>query len=202
MDLMTTIPPQDRWVDSVDHRIVLRDLTWAQYEQIRDIVFERSGVRLSYLDGVLELMSPSIGHEGIKKFLARLLECHAEERGWVFQGYGSWTLENEPRKCAVEPDECYVLDLQNREVPDIAIEVEWSHHNPGKLEIYRRLGVREVWRWAGGTIVVHRLRDGGYEEIRPSALLPEVDLDLLAQLVTEEDQTATVRRYRSRLRSS
>lgn len=50
---------------------------------------EQSGTRVAYLHGELELMSPSIKHELLKKMLARLLEAYAEERGIELNGYGS-----------------------------------------------------------------------------------------------------------------
>jgi hypothetical protein len=40
--------------------------------------------------------------------------------------------------------------------------VIWTHGGLDKLEIYRGLGVREVWFWPEGRIEVHSLRGGRY----------------------------------------
>ena len=73
-------------------RITLHGVSWDQYEALLGIRGESSGVRLTYLDGELELMSPSRPHEGIKKCIARLLETWALERGIDLDGFGSWTI--------------------------------------------------------------------------------------------------------------
>lgn len=37
-------------------------------------------MRVTYLEGQLEIMSPSRSHEMLKKLIARLLEAYAEEK--------------------------------------------------------------------------------------------------------------------------
>jgi len=48
------------------------------------------GARLTYLEGTLEIMSPSEDHETLKKLVARLLEAWADETGTDLHGYGRW----------------------------------------------------------------------------------------------------------------
>ena len=39
----------------------------------------------------------------------------------------SWTLKDESEDAGAEPDECYLLgEMGHKQVPDLAIEVEWS----------------------------------------------------------------------------
>lgn len=109
-----------------DQRVALYDVSWADFEVILHIRGDRAGVRLTYLNGVLELMSPSVDHEGIKTTIGRLLEAYAEERALTLNGFGSWTLKNPLRARALEPDECYSLSEGRPTRPDIAIEVVWS----------------------------------------------------------------------------
>jgi Uma2 family endonuclease len=183
-----------------DPRIVLRGLRWKDYEALLRIRGERAVPRMTYLEGELELMSPSSRHETVKKMIARLLEAHAVERGLVFNGYGSWTLKDRRLERGLEADECYVLTTGKPKVPDLAIEVVRSSPLVDKLEVYRGLGVREVWVWRDGAITIHRLRRGRYAVIPRSELLPELDLELLLGFVDREDQTAAVREYQARLR--
>lgn len=44
----------------------------------------------------------------------------------ALNGFGSWTLRNEIREAGSEPDECYIVGTAEQDVPDLAIEVEWS----------------------------------------------------------------------------
>lgn len=57
------------------------------------------------------------------------------------------------RERGAEPDECYVFgEDPDPERPDLAIEVIWISGGMNKLEIYRALGVAEVWHWRRGRI--------------------------------------------------
>jgi Uma2 family endonuclease len=183
-----------------DQRVILHDVTWSQYEAILAIRGDGGGVRLTYLNGELELMSPSLDHEAIKTTMARLLEAYAEERGLTLNGYGSWTVRSAPRARSAEPDECYVLGEHRPSRPDIAIEVIWTSGGLDKLDVYRGLGVREVWIWREGRIEVHALRGERYQPMARSEVLPDLDLDEMASFVGGPDQTAAVRAFRGRLR--
>ena len=77
---MTVMSPQLGPHDlDADQRVTLHGVSWEQYEAILAIRGESSGVRLTYLEGELELMSPSQPHEAIKTCIARLLEAWALE---------------------------------------------------------------------------------------------------------------------------
>lgn len=184
---------------SEDQRVTLYDVSWADFELILQIRGDRGGVRMTYLNGVLELMSPSVDHEGVKTTIARLLEAYAEERGLVFNGFGSWTLKKATRARALEPDECYSLSAGRPAQPDLAIEVIWTSGGIDKLEVYRGLGVGEVWLWREGAIEVYVLVDDRYERRERSALLPDLDLVELARHIDPANQTESVRRYRQTL---
>ena len=183
-----------------DQRVVLNDVSWADFELILQIRGDSAGVRITYLNGALELMSPSVDHEGIKKTLARLLEAYAEERGLPFNGFGSWTLKKATCARALEPDECYSLTHGRPTRPDLAIEVIWTAGGIDKLDVYRGLGVGEVWFWRDGVIEVMVLVNDAYERRERSALLPDLDLVELAAHIDPENQTESVKRYRQTLR--
>jgi len=185
---------------SEDQRVVLHDVSWNDFELILRIRGDQAGVRVTYLDGVLEFMTPSVDHEGIKTTIARLLEAYAEERGLFFNGFGSWTLKNADTKSALEPDECYSLSRGRPTSPDLAIEVVWTSGGVDKLDVYRALGVREVWFWEDRVIHVSVLTAGQYEQRERSEVLPDLDLAQLARYIDPENQTESVGRYRAALR--
>ena len=66
MERQATIDPAlvDR---SVDQRVVLRGVSWSEYETLLAIRGDEAGVRMAYLEGTLELMTPSRDHETLKK---------------------------------------------------------------------------------------------------------------------------------------
>ncbi|HEU4535469.1 MAG TPA: Uma2 family endonuclease, partial [Polyangiaceae bacterium] len=176
-----------------DQRIILHGVPWAQYEALLAIRGEGAGVRMTYLEGALELMSPSINHEAIKTLVARLVEAYAEEAGLDLNGYGSWTLRKEQEQRGLEPDECYVVGTPQADVPDLAIEIAYSRGGLDKLDVYRGLGVREVWLWREGLLAVHVLKAGAYERAAKSELMPALDLELLLSFADHRSQTASVR---------
>jgi len=199
--MATTTSPPIAAETSHDQRIVLHGVSWSQYEMLLAIRGDGAGVRMTYLEGELELMSPSVDHEGIKTTIGRLVEAYAEELGLSLNGYGSWTVRSAPRERGIEPDECYVLGTHRSETPDLAIEVIWSSWCIDKLEVYRGLGVREVWLWREGRIEVLALKDEHYARIQRSELLPGLDLERLAGHAQEPDQTQAVRAFRAWLRA-
>jgi Uma2 family endonuclease len=179
----------------------LHGVSWEQLEHVLDARGDRAGVRIAYLHGELELMSPSNDHETIKKTLARLLEAYADEKGLELNGIGSWTIKTREERLAAEPDECYVLGSpRGRDKPDLAIEVVWTSGGIDKLEVYRGLGVGEVWIWEDEQIRVFRLVGDRYELRSASELLPGLDLTLVGHLAAYESQPAAVRELRADLR--
>jgi Uma2 family endonuclease len=196
--IVERIPPDP---DDVDQRVVLEGVTWEDYERLLELRGERPMPRMTYLEGTLELMTTSKEHEKQKKKLARLLEMWATERGILFEGFGNYTIKERAVKRGLEPDECYVVGAVDRERPDIAIEIVWTSGGIPKLEVYRLLGVREVWFWQRGKIAFHALRGDRYEPIDQSEVLPDVDAALLAECMRTPSQTEAVQLLRQRMRA-
>ena len=185
-----------------DKIIVLHGATWADYQRILELRGESSAPRLAYLDGALEIMSPSRFHESIHFMIGRLVEVWCLEVGVEFSGYGSWTLEKKEDRRGVEPDACYVFGTNSDpERPDLAIEVVWTSGGVDKLAIYVALRVREVWFWRSGRLSVHMLRDGAYEEVAASEVLPGIDLVELAQFIVRPTASQAIREYQSALQA-
>lgn len=181
--------------------MILRGATWADYQRLLEVRGDRSAPRLTYLEGRIEIMSPSREHESIKSVIGRLVEVYCLERGVEFSTYGSWTLEDKSKESGVEPDECYVFgEVAPPERPHLAIEVVWTSGGLNKLEVYRRLGVREVWYWRRGKITPFVLRDGVYAEVAASEVLPGIDVDQLASYLDRPTTSAAIRDYRDALR--
>jgi Uma2 family endonuclease len=69
-----------------------------------------------------------------------------------------FTFRHEPKERGLEPGECYVVGKPQAEgFPELAIEVVVTSGWINKLEVYSGLGVREVWLWADGRILVYVL---------------------------------------------
>jgi Uma2 family endonuclease len=174
--------PRGEYVPMADQRIVLGGVSWEAFEAFLAL---RGDARplVTYLEGTLELMSPSRDHESIKKRFAEVVAAYLDHLGMTYEGVGSWLLKQESDKAGLEPDECFILHDMSKQRPDLAIEVVWTSGGMNKLEIYRRLGIREVWIWKSDEITVHALTEQGYEMRAASGLVPNFDFGLVAKML-------------------
>ncbi|MGF1499321.1 MAG: Uma2 family endonuclease [Elainellaceae cyanobacterium] len=198
-----TVPPGDR--------LLLRDVTWAEFEQILDDLGEHRSVRLAYCQGVLELMTPLPEHEAAKEIISDLIKALLEELDIDFWPLGSTTFKNERMVEGIEPDQCFYtqneaivrgkdrIDLALDPPPDLAIEVDvTSRTHP---DIYASLGVPELWRFEKGNLQIYRLQDGRYQPVVESALMPGQPLNaIIPQYLKQskiEGRNRTLRAFRA-----
>jgi Uma2 family endonuclease len=149
---------------------------------------------------VLEIVSPSLRHEKLKKRLATLVEFYLIRKRIKHTPMGSPRVKKQLKKVGAEPDECYCIG-EEKSIPDLAIEVIITSGSIDKLETYRRLGVTEVWMWKVNRLTLYRLREEtpseflethGYEQIAASELLPELNMPLLERCVLVSDQIEAI----------
>ena len=182
-----------------EEKITLYGVTWEQYDTLVSMFMDKfPGLRMTYLEGTLEIMGTSSEHERLKKIIARLLEMYAVEKRITLNGYGNTTFRKEAKQRGLEPDECYCLG-ELREVPDIAIEIAITSGGVDKLAVYQGLGVTEVWFWQNNQFILYRLQEEAYQQISRSKFLPDLDLVLLSQFVNYDNQTEAVIAYRNAL---
>lgn len=165
----------------------LYGISWEQFKAIDAALGESKGVKLSYLHGMLEIMSP-IGpeHEGMRRSLGLLLEAYMREKGIRFYGCGGFTIES-PETTSGTPDESYAIGTQ-KEIPDIIIEVIITSGKLDKKELYKPKQVPEVWFWKKGQITLFHLENQEYEQRERSEFLPDLDLAVLRRYLDYSDQ--------------
>lgn len=182
-----------------EERFITSGVSWKAYESLLASLGNSSSYRLAYLLGTLEIMSPSRSHELDKKAISRLLEVYLEENRIRFWGLGSTTFRKEDKQAGKEPDECYCIDT-DKDIPDLAIEVIYTSGGVDTLEIYKLLGVREVWFWQNNQFKIYYLQNNNYQQQLQSQLLPNLDLALLAQYVTISDPLEAIIEWRKQVR--
>ena len=96
--------------------------SWREFKAVEQLL-SRPGLRLSFLDGVLEIRRmPGRKHETAKQRISTLVDLYLEYAGIDFTPTGSVTLESETGRVKPEADLSYELG-SNREFPDLAVEV-------------------------------------------------------------------------------
>lgn len=187
--------------DDPEERQIISGVSWEQYEALLEELGDSSLYRVTYLDGVLELMAPSRRHEQRKTLIGSLLEDYLKEKRIRFFPFGSTTLRKQQKRGGTEPDESYCIG-SDKEYPDIAIEVIETSGSINKLEVYQRLGVREVWFFQNKQFKLYALRESGYEQINRSEILPDLDLTLLATAALAADPLEAALEFRQKIRQS
>ncbi len=185
---------------AVEQRFTWRGLTWHQFKAIQASFEDLRNVRLSYCDGVLEIVGISKPHEAFQSIIGVLLAIYFEVREIEFFPSGAYSQIVED-KVEYQSDLSYCFGT-DKNVPDLCIEVVITSGIPIKLQKYRLMGVPEVWFWEDGTLQLYRLREQGYERIASSELLPELDLSLLKRCILFASPLEALKEFRKGISST
>jgi Uma2 family endonuclease len=196
------LQPQDP-----EDRYLTTGVSWQQYEALLARLGDSPGCRVTYLDGVLEIVSPSLRHEDVKSRIGDLLLLYFLETDTDYYPKGSTTFRQQAQGGGTEADESYCIGT-DKALPDLAIEVIITSGGLNRLEVYSRLHVPEVWFWHQDRFAIYHLRTAtplvfmhtyGYEEIAHSELLPTLDIVLLAEYVRHPNPLTAAKEFRRRL---
>jgi len=199
-----------------EQQFTLTDISWEGYESILNLLNDRP-VRVTYNQGLLELMILSYAHERYKKLLARLVETLTEELNIPIEAAGSTTFKRKALERGLEPDECFyiqnqarirgkqAIDLNQDPPPDLVIEIDITNSIIDRLDIYAALGVPEIWRWDNGTLQFLILKKQHYQRVQTSWNFPKLlttHLDTIITLSDQTDQTTVIRQFRAWVREN
>jgi Uma2 family endonuclease len=183
---------------------------WELYDRLDDWAGERSGVKIVYLDGDVEVMGKSRPHDWFARRLNHLVWALARATGVACDDAGETTIRRKPVDAGSQADEAFYFganavrmagpkedDPEVDPPPDLVIEIQVSNPVKRALSAWARIGVPEVWHLATrrGELelrVLRRTEDGlGYAPVSESGLLPvsgaEI-LEILRPSLTEATQ--------------
>jgi Uma2 family endonuclease len=182
-------------LEKLDEPILIDGLTWREFK-ITEQLLTRPGIRLSFLDGVLEIRKmPGRKHETSKERLGAILDIYLEHIGIDFTPTGSMTLESEEGMVKREADKSYELG-SDRDRPDLAVEIVVTSGGIDKLKAYQRLQIPEVWFWEKNKLSLYILSQDHYKEITTSEALPELDIDVLTRCMQMDNHVQALREFR------
>jgi len=187
--MSTTISTAENLVEliermPVDSVLTQHGVSWDDYEELLDSVGESSGIRISYDDGTLQIMTLSFRHEKYVRTIERLVDVLSLRLRIKVLFYGSATMKKDRKKKGVEPDACFYvekagivgtkdeIDLNTDPPPDVIVEIDLHHDSVSKFPIYAALGVPEAWRYDGDSLTIYELRDEHYVASQASLSLP------------------------------
>lgn len=187
-DIVTQLP--------ADTVVTFHNVGWQEYEELLEQVGESSGLRISFDDGRLTVMTLSTEHEKYTRFLEKLLTVLSLRRRINILSFGGATMKKAKRRKGLEPDACFYvqtadalgnrmqLDFEVDPPPDIAVEIDVHHDSSSKLPIYAALGVPEIWRYDGQRLTISVLRQDQYVEVPQSQALPLLTGQILTEFLT------------------
>jgi len=198
---------------SAETRTVMENIRWETFVELAE---QRRGSvpRMTYDEGVLELMSPRRQHENIGSLIGRLVETYTEILGIEVQSVASTTFKRKDLQKAFEADESYYIehaelirpkeevDLTIDPPPDLVIEVEITSSAIRKLKLFAAMGVPEVWRHDGELLEMFVLENEQYKPINSSRALPGLTaatINLLLDKRFDIGETALIREFRQSL---
>jgi Uma2 family endonuclease len=196
--------------------VVINNANWSLYQQLLRVVGEQN-LRLTFDEGVLEIMSPLPEHERVKKVFARLLETMSLELNIPISSYGSTTFKRKSLQKGLEPDECYYvqneremrnrkrIDLKRDPPPDLVLEVNISYHIVDKRRVYAAMGVPELWSYDDAKLECLHLKRGKYESRDQSLAFPFLrtsEMQRFLKMLDSADETTVLRAWRDWVRKN
>lgn len=182
--------------------VTFHDVSWDEYEELLEQVGEAPGLRISYDNGSLQVMTISSEHEKYASFISSLVTVIQLRLRIDILGFGSATMRKRKRKKGNEPDACFYvqtasvignriqLDFETDPPPDIAVEIDVHHDSRSKFPIYAALGVPEIWRYDGKAMTIYLLAKAAadidaslYFEQETSAALPILSAQILTETI-------------------
>ena len=211
----TTLPPAHQAPPSgTGQQIVLYGISWETYERLLADLVDSSAPRLTFDQGVLEVMSPTSEHEEYNRTLALLVEVVAEELQINVRRLGSTTFKRQDLLKGFEPDSCFYIqstqrirgkkriDLTQDPPPDLLIEIDLTNSSLDRFPIFARVGVPEVWRYDGSRVQIFKLTGEQYGEVGQSVALPLLTSTVVTQFLEDSmelESTTWLRRVRERV---
>jgi len=196
------------------HQLLIKDISWAGYKHILAELGNNRNSRISYSQGVLEIMAPLPEHEVAKVIIGDLVKALLEELDLEFCSLGSTTFDKRTMDAGVEPDDCFYIqnearirgkdriNLETDPPPDLAIEIDITSRT--RFNNYQALKVPELWRWNGRKLEINVLVDGKYVESNISSIFPNL---AISQVIPDylmrtkiNGRNATMKAFRSWVR--
>jgi Uma2 family endonuclease len=180
-----------------DDCVVLHHVSWDTYEQLLAEDEERRVPRLTFDQGMLELVTPSKPHEREAATIALIVEIVAANLDIPLQSTGATTYRRRDIARGFEADASFYVqneprvrdsneaDLSIDPPPDLVLEMEMSRSAIDKLRLFASMGVPEVWRCDGTRITIYVLDGERYHESSASGALPVLTDEILTRFLAD-----------------
>ena len=193
------------------------NVSWDDYERLLEELIDWPGMRVSYDQGRVEIMSPTFQHEKYIGFISGMGRILSEEMNLTVEAAGATTYKQERLLKGSEGDQSFYvrnakaiigkleIDLDVDPPPDVVLEVDITNESLSKLPIYAAFGVPEIWRYDGNQALIYHLVEGDYVEAAASLSFPCLTSLAMTQFLDQskaEGQTAALAAFRRWIRTA
>lgn len=197
-----------------EKRIVFYNLNWQKYQTILEALGENRTARIIYDRGVLEITMPLEEHEFAREIIGLFIRILVFEIGLKIKTLGSTTLNYPELDRGAEPDNCYYIqnqskvagkkiDLTKDPPPDLVIEVDITHTDINKLNLYASMGISEFWRYNGEVLQIYQLQNQEYIEVETSPTFPQIEKNRFYEFIAQSklDEIEAEKKLRADLKA-
>jgi len=176
-------------------RVYLPDVSWETYQQLVEDLMGKRGIRLTYDGEDLEIMVVSYKHGNYSRYLELTIVEMADLYEIDFVPAGDTTFRLKEKQKGFEGDGSFYfknadivrgkdeINLSVDPPPELVVEVDITHGSLSKFPILAAIGVEEIWRFDGDSVIFYRLQNEDYKEVAESVCLPGVKCKIITELL-------------------
>lgn len=165
-------------------QVTITNISWPEFELMLQELGGNRSARLSYSQGILEVIVPLPEHERPKELISDLVKILLKVTKRKYEPFGSTTFKKEG-VAGVEPDACFYIKNYQQMIdrrrlqaddppPDLAIKCDVTSKTT--LEAYLAIKVPELWVYDSGKLTIYLLENDHYIQSKKSPTFPEIDL--------------------------
>ena len=126
---MTTLTAHYREVIErlpTDSTLILRGISWAEYEELIEAVGEAPGLRISYDQGMMQIVTLSSEHKSFARLIERLVDRLSSRLRIKVLSSGSATMKHS--RCCRNPTLTFTFRVQPLSGTESSLTSQTTHH--------------------------------------------------------------------------
>jgi Uma2 family endonuclease len=159
-----------------DRTTLISDASWEEYQNL-----SLPNCLVSFRQGVITIVSPGKNHEIISDLIRAAIWGYCRKTNVLPFTFNQTRLTYVGKE-GKEPDVAYSFG-EDKERPDLAVEVNLTSGNIDDLTKYQYLNIPEVWIWEQNRIGFFVKAQRGYSEVTTSDCLPGLESDRLTEMI-------------------
>jgi Uma2 family endonuclease len=166
-------------------QIVIRNLSWQDFEGLVQDLGEKRKTRVVYSQGTIEIMARLVLYERPHRIIAYIITTILEIQGRNWEDFGLTTFKL-PGIAGIQLDTCFYIENANKvkgatqmdlsiyPPPDLAIEFDVTSKTI--FDACASLGIPELWTYNNHRLTVYILKANGYVESSFSTTFSNLDM--------------------------